>query len=174
MIRTRRRLHLCQALLALNLIFIWGNSLLPGEISGAISQWVRDLISTFFPGGSDPQEGHGLLRKLAHFTEFTSLGMCLCWMISMLGKRPWLSLIGGFLVACVDETIQRFIPDRGPSLRDVMIDTSGVALGVILLLGGYAILQAKREKRRKTNNEKTDVTDSCTDDAGHRDSRLHP
>ena len=174
MICNRRRLNLCRTLLVLNLVFIWGNSLLPGEISGAISQWVKDLISCLFPGGSDPQEGHGLLRKLAHFTEFTGLGMCLCWMISMLGKRPWLSLIGGFLVACVDETIQRFVPDRGPSFRDVMIDTSGVALGVILLLCGYAIVQAKRKKRRETNNEKTDVSDSGADDAGHCGSRLHP
>ena len=146
MIRTRARLRLCVTLLVVNLLFIWGNSLMPGEISGAISQWVKDLIFGLFPGGSDPQEGHGLLRKLAHFTEFTSLGMCLCWMIAMLGKRPWLSLIGGFLVACVDETIQHFIPDRGPSFRDVMIDTSGVVLGIGLLLAGYAISQKRKQK----------------------------
>jgi VanZ family protein len=172
MICTRRRLHLCATLLVCNLIFIWGNSLLPGEISGAISQWVKDMISGLFPGDSDPQGGHGLLRKLAHFTEFTGLGMCLCWLISMLGKRPWYSLIGGFLAACVDETIQRFVPDRGPSLRDVLIDTSGVILGVILLLTGHAMIQAKRKKRRNVTNEKTDFPDAGADNAGCRCSGL--
>lgn len=146
MIRTKGRMRLCVTLLALNLVFIWGNSLMPGEVSGAISQWVKDLISSLFPGGSDPQEGHGLLRKLAHFTEFACLGFCLCWLVSMLGKRPWLSFVCGFLVACVDETIQRFIPDRGPSFRDVMIDTSGVVLGIVLLLAGYAIYQKRKQK----------------------------
>ena len=150
MIRTKGRLRLCVTLLVLNLMFIWGNSLMPGEISGAFSQWVKDLFSALFPGGSGGQEGHGLLRKLAHFTEFSCLGMCLCWLNAMLRRATWHSFIYGFLAACVDETIQRFVPDRGPSFRDVMIDTAGVCVGIILLLIGYAILK-KQTKNLEEN-----------------------
>ena len=129
--RTNTRLRLCIGLLVLNLIFIWGNSLLPGEVSGAFSRWVKELLG-IAPG--DPNAGHGLLRKLAHFTEFTCLGLCLQWLHGMLKKPAWQSLCLGFGVACLDECIQIFVPDRGPAIKDVLIDTAGVCLGIGLLL----------------------------------------
>ena len=140
--RTKWRMALCIILTVLLLIFIWGNSLLPGELSGAFSSWVKDILSHLMGGlPGDPQTGHGLLRKLAHFTEFTCLGMSLFWLFSMLKKKFWLPLLCGFLVACTDETIQCFIPDRGPAIKDVAIDTCGVCLGVGLLLAAFALYQ---------------------------------
>lgn len=137
MIRTKRRLRLCVTLLCLNLIFIWGNSLLPGEISGALSDWLKNVLSALLgstPGGAG---GGGLLRKLAHFTEFTCLGMCLCWLFGMVRSKKTeqllLPLACGFTAACIDETIQLFIPLRGPSIKDVGIDTAGVILGIVFI-----------------------------------------
>ena len=75
MLRNRKRMAVCITLLCVNLCFIWGNSLLPGEISGAISGWLRELLLGAAPEG--PDVGHGLLRKLAHFTEFACLGALL-------------------------------------------------------------------------------------------------
>ena len=112
MIATKKRLRLATALLIVNLAFIWGNSLLPGELSGALSQWLKELLHF---GGEDPSTGHGLLRKIAHFTEFACLGACLSWLLGMLKKSKWLPLLFGFLAACLDETIQVFVPDRGDS-----------------------------------------------------------
>ena len=137
MIRTEKRLRLCAALIVVNLCFIWGNSLLPGSVSGAISDAVKNLLRwclSFLglpPGGGG---GGGLLRKVAHFTEFACLGGLFTWLFSMLRRPAWLALGCGFLAACVDETIQIFVPDRGPSVFDVGIDTAGVAVGVTLLL----------------------------------------
>lgn len=137
MIRTEKRLRLCAVLIAVNLCFIWGNSLLPGEISGAISEAVKNVIRwclSFLGLRSGGGGGGGLLRKVAHFTEFACLGGLFTWLFSML-RRPVLLAPGcGFLAACVDETIQIFVPDRGPSVFDVGIDTAGVAVGVTLLL----------------------------------------
>ena len=136
--RTRKRLRLCCLLLALLLIFIWGNSLLPGEVSAAFSQWVKDLLSKLLPGAGPGGEGHGLLRKIAHFTEFSCLGLCLCWLWGMLTKNTAHSLppaLGcGFAAAWVDETIQCFVPGRNGCFTDVMIDFSGVTLGVLVLV----------------------------------------
>ena len=147
MVRTTGRLRLCVCLLIVNLMFIWGNSLLPGQVSGAISHWVKDLLESIFgAGGGDPSTGHGLLRKLAHFTEFSCLGMCLCWLFSMLRKPVVLSLLCGFSAACVDETIQCFVPDRGPGIKDVLIDTAGVAVGIGLLLLGYTMYKKQKLK----------------------------
>lgn len=138
MICTRGRLRLCAALLTVDLIFIWGNSLLPGSVSGAVSQWLRDLLALLFPGSADqPDAGHSLLRKLAHFTEFCTLGMCLRWLFGMLCtqrvKYLLLPFAAGVAAACVDETIQCFVPGRGPGLKDVGIDTLGVVLGIVLI-----------------------------------------
>lgn len=145
MIRTEKRMRLCTALLGCCLIFIWGNSLLPGEISGAISDSVKKILAFFFEQGEqDPESSGFLLRKLAHFTEFTALGLCLRWRFAMLGKGLLPPLLWGAAAACVDETIQVFVPDRGPSLRDVCIDSCGVLLGVILLTLGHHYLCKKQ------------------------------
>ena len=125
---TRRRTRLCVTLILLNLCFIWGNSMLPGEVSGALSDWLGRLLGL---GGSDPS-GTGLLRKLAHFSEFACLGFLLAWLAYLKGERGFhifaLALLGGLLAACIDESIQMLTPARGPGLVDVWIDTSGVAL----------------------------------------------
>lgn len=136
MIRTKARMGLCWALLTVNLAFIWGNSLMPGHISGAFSDWVKELLAVLL-GGSPGGSGGGLLRKLAHFTEFACLGMCLRWLFGMLRAKNWehwlLPLGAGILAACIDETIQLFIPDRGPAIKDVGIDTLGAALGIVII-----------------------------------------
>jgi VanZ family protein len=64
----------------------------------------------------------------------------------MLHKPLLLALPSGFLIACADETIQRFVPDRGPAFKDVLIDTSGVLVGIGLLFLGYTI-RKKHAKR---------------------------
>ena len=144
MIRTKNRLRLCRALLALNLIFIWGNSLLPGEVSAAFSDWVKNLLLPLLPAGMETVGGGGLLRKVAHFTEFAFLGMCLGWLMSMLEKKPWTGIFWGGLAACVDETIQIFVPDRGPGIKDVAIDVLGVCTGIFLLIFGHTLLKKQK------------------------------
>lgn len=138
MIRTEKRMRLCVTLLICCLVFIWGNSLLPGEISGAISDFVKRILECLFTQGEPkPENGGFLLRKMAHFTEFTALGLCLCWLFGMLKKGMLLPFFCGAAAACVDESIQLFVPGRGPSVRDVCIDSGGVLLGVILLTFGH-------------------------------------
>ena len=139
MVKTKTRLTLCLILLSLNIGFIWGNSLLSAELSRAFSGWVGKVLALFVSsGGTEEVEGgQHLLRKLAHFMEFTCLGICLSWLIRMMrsGKleQYYLPLMGGVLVACVDETIQIFVPGRGPGIKDVGIDTLGVILGIVLI-----------------------------------------
>lgn len=144
MIRTDKRMRVCTVLLVLNLCFIWGNSLLPGEISGAFSDWVKSILEALLPGGPARPSSGGLLRKIAHFMEFSSLGMCLFWLFTMLKKHRSIALLCGALAACMDETIQMFVPNRGPSLKDVGIDTCGVITGMMLLQIGYYLWRRKQ------------------------------
>ena len=144
--RTDKRLRLCTALLICNLVFIWGNSLLPGEISGAFSDWVKSLLAQLLPMGPDNGSGGGLLRKVAHFTEFTALGILLAWLHGMLQKGKLQPFLWGILAASVDETIQCFVPDRGPGIKDVCIDSAGVLTGIILLWTGYHFVKKRSLK----------------------------
>ena len=120
------------------LCFIWGNSLLPGKDSGELSGFVGTLLQKLLPFlNLQSETGMHLLRKAAHFSEFAALGMSFTWLFGMLsGKKAWylsLPLICGAAAAAIDETIQLFSPDRGPSIKDVGIDTCGVITGIAVL-----------------------------------------
>ena len=120
------------------LCFIWGNSLLPGKDSGELSGFVGTLLQKLLPFlNLQSETGMHFLRKAAHFSEFAALGMSFTWLFGMLsGKKAWylsLPLICGAAAAAIDETIQLFSPDRGPSIKDVGIDTCGVITGIAVL-----------------------------------------
>ena len=150
--RSHGRMRLCVVLLIMNLLFIWGNSMLPASASSALSRWLRDLLGMVSQGSA--QMGEGLLRKLAHFGEFCLLGVCLSWLLGMLRSRlsqiAVMAVAGGVLTACVDEAIQSLSPGRNPSLADVGIDTAGTVLGVILLFLGYTVYKKQIIFWRKT------------------------
>lgn len=153
--RTNKRMVICTILIGLNLLLIWGNSLMPGELSSAFSRWVKDLINAFSPiTFPETQGGTGLLRKLAHFSEFALLGAVFCWLFGMLrpiGKKQFFgALLSGFLAACIDESIQYFVPGRNCNPIDVTIDTSGVIVGIALLILGHHILKKRHHYMEET------------------------
>lgn len=140
--RTKKRMILSTLLLVAMLAFIWGNSLTSGEDSGNLSGSIMEWINAFLRLDELGAERlHHLIRKMAHFTEFACLGLLLTWQFGMMGEKKGhlvcMPLFCGMVAACVDETIQVFTPDRGPSLIDVWIDTAGVAAGIALLLIGH-------------------------------------
>ena len=140
---TQNRLRLCNCLIACLLVFIWGNSLLPAEISQAFSDWVKELLSAS-RGGSG--SGSGLLRKIAHFTEFAALGFFLGWRSGMLHKQKQFPFLWGAAAACVDESIQLFTPGRSSQVSDVLLDSCGAAAGLFLLKLGYSIIKTVSNK----------------------------
>ena len=126
-------------LIAANLALIWGNSLLPGESSGAISGGVVAFLGQFLPFLLT-EAGHTFLRKAAHFSEFALLGLLYSGRHALAKGTPPLHLmLFGLTVACIDETIQIFTPDRASSLIDVWIDASGFALGLVVIYTAYTI-----------------------------------
>ena len=135
-------------LILLNLALIWGNSLLPGASSEAVSGGVLAFIGRFLPVLLT-EAGHTFLRKAAHFSEFAMLGLLYCGRHRLVKSETPFHLMGfGLAVACIDETIQIFVPGRGPGLRDVAIDSAGVLLGVLLMLWLVYLRQRKRENAK--------------------------
>lgn len=152
-----KKLRLWMTLLVVNLVIIWGNSLLPGEVSGAISNGVKNFLAMLLPKGPENgNQGGGLIRKLAHFTEFTCLGICLSRIFRMTQEKKarwyYLPLLCGAFAAAIDETIQRFVPDRGPSILDVGLDTCGVITGILIITAIY-----KRKYKKQCMMEEKEV-----------------
>lgn len=126
-------------LILLNLALIWGNSLLSGLDSEAVSGGVLAFLGRFLPVLLT-EAGHTFLRKAAHFSEFALLGLLFCGRYRLVRQETPLHLMGfGLAVACIDETIQIFTPGRASSLIDVWIDTSGFALGLVIIFTTYTI-----------------------------------
>ena len=136
------RILLCRILLVLNLALIWGNSLLSGAESGQMSSGIVALVLELMRiPASFSDSLHLVIRKLAHLTEFACLGALISWHLKLVKeKRVYqicLAVLIAMAVGLVDETIQLFTPDRGPSLVDVWIDTLGAVLGMLAVQLGY-------------------------------------
>ena len=138
--------HILSILIVLNLALIWGNSLMTGLDSEAVSGGVLELLGRFIPMLLT-EGGHTLLRKAAHFSEFCLLGLLFCGRHALVRQSAPPHLMGfGLAVACIDETIQIFTPGRASSLIDVWIDSSGFALGFVVI---YLVSTIKTKMKEK-------------------------
>jgi VanZ family protein len=70
-----------------------------------------------------------VLRKLAHLTEYAILGALL---LRAVGARVP-ALVAGVAYAVSDEIHQTFVPGRQGSVLDVLIDSAGVVIGILVL-----------------------------------------
>ena len=103
------------------MIFLFSSQ--PGEESSKIS---NDLI----------------IRKLGHFSEYMTLGIISCSYLSNLfienskikdfKKTGILSFLFSVIYALSDEFHQTFVPGRDGNIVDVLIDSSGSLVGVLI------------------------------------------
>lgn len=120
-------------------IFIFTQSLLPSnnssELSGFLSQNIYKIL-TYLNINVNPDNLHFILRKLAHFTEFFILGILWSAIYHKLHNKMWIymTLLYGFVVAFIDESIQTFIPGRDGNFIDVIIDFSGILISVFIYI----------------------------------------
>ncbi|MCI9271220.1 MAG: VanZ family protein [Dorea sp.] len=102
------------------------------------------------------------VRKLAHMTEYFLLAVAVSFPFYVYGLRGFpLMLVAGLICvgfAAGDEYHQSFVAGRGPSKKDVMIDSIGVFAGIITVriicwtfLAPFRI--AKRLERRARRKE---------------------
>ena len=77
------------------------------------------------------------VRKLAHMTEYFLLAIAVSFPFYVYGVRGIaLMVVAGFICvgfACGDEYHQSFVEARGPSVRDVGIDSCGAMIGILLV-----------------------------------------
>ena len=155
--RTLLRIVLLIGLLC-TFVIIFKFSAQNGQDSGSLSRKVIEKAINIFPYTKNLsnetklkmiEHAQPIVRKLAHFSIYTLVGICIMGFIStfniILLKRFLISLFVGLIYAISDEYHQSFVPGRGPSIRDVCIDTAGVFFGIIIVLIIISVFKALAE-----------------------------
>ena len=129
-------------------IVIFLFSLQPGDVSGNMSGSFLETIIRWFALDVPAEKMelcHMILRKCAHFSEFTILGVLssLTLLQTKISHRWLNATVFCLAVAATDETLQLFVAERAGRVADVFIDGTGAGCGILLVLG---IAWLKRKK----------------------------
>ncbi len=90
-----------------------------------------------------------IIRKCAHFSEFTLLGFNLTGFLCLRRlKTPFRTAMPtawglATLYACTDELHQMFVSERSPGILDVGIDSAGALTGVLVMALALYLLARK-------------------------------
>lgn len=128
-----------------------------GDKSGAITDEIIDIVvkepekldkNTY---DTIKRKIEFFIRKAAHFTEFAGLGLFVAAFTACITEKKkfvfLISLVFSALYASSDEIHQLFVAGRGASVRDVMIDTSGAFVGIVLVLAALLIISFIKKRR---------------------------
>ncbi len=159
-----KRKRILTVLIVLALVFIWGNSLVSGELSGEISDGIMAVLNSaaeklgFAPDAFTymiDEDGDGvaeqptshIIRKAAHVTEYAVFAALVFLRLESAGKKRFFTAWGlGALTGAIDETLQIF-SHRGSQVRDVLIDSAGALLG----LGVVSLILYLISRKEKSN-----------------------
>lgn len=106
----------------------------------AIGAWLRDSLDLDW-------FGTGWIEFVANIVMFVPLGL----LLTLLTRRHWLGMVLALALSAAAELAQIVVPSRQPSLRDVVANVLGAAVGAAI---AWAFV-IRREKRQGGG----DVTD---------------
>lgn len=126
----------------LMVIVIFAFSAQTKEESKNISQNLTKIFLNLFGlDNVNVNRAEHILRKCAHVAEYALLSAALCTAALYMPKMKnsvCLCAVAAFvfsvLYAATDEFHQRFVPGRGPSVRDVLFDALGAAIGIFIVI----------------------------------------
>ena len=139
-------------LIIINSLIIFGFSSQNGEESGSLSKTVITKIADILNVKEESRArfidlGEKVIRKLAHFSIYTSLGIWSFLFIYTFNLKikyqVAITTIWGFLYTSTDEFHQMFVGGRSPQILDILIDSLGSLTGIFL------IFYLKRIRERK-------------------------
>lgn len=146
--------------LVLTFISIFNFSNQDGQTSGGLSRKVARKMVDVFPYTKNLKEeaknkivekSQPIIRKGAHLSIYTLVGILIMSFISTykihLKYKFLISILVGLIYASSYEIHQSFIPDRTASIIDVGIDTSGVLIGIMLVLIIISVYKSLTEKK---------------------------
>lgn len=142
-------------LVASLMVFIFAMSDQPAEESSATSgNTLKAIFKIIYPGFEDLDEtqqqsiidqNQHFIRKTAHFSLYALMGILISLAMAQHTKRFFfVSYIIGTLYATSDEIHQLYVPGRSGQISDVLLDSSGVMLGCIIIFIIYRSVNRKK------------------------------
>jgi VanZ family protein len=118
----------------LSLIFFSSTS-----VAGEWADWsfhaiTRRFFSDLRPSGARYMMWNFAAEKSVHVIAFAILAILLWKIIPDVPWRFVAILSAGLVAACASELLQRLFPGRDPTIRDVIINVAGIALGSLASL----------------------------------------
>ena len=130
-------IFLCFLLVSAVIGVIWWHSMQNGVASHAESRRMLAFALSHLQGTQlAPYLSDGHIRRLAHLTEYTTLGVVLSSFSVLVSRRShkvWARLIG-ISVAAIDEYIQLLSGGRTSTWHDVVLDGVGCIIGIVLVM----------------------------------------
>ena len=138
-------------LTACMIAFAFIHSSMPADISGEESEnvmfFLQKILLSF---GFNAELTDVIVRKFAHFVEFTAIGMLLtscAYSFDRIKPYKYYSqvLFSGLAVAVIDETIQLNVIGRAGLITDVLLDFSGVITGALIMFFIFSLYKRIRK-----------------------------
>ena len=122
-----RRLALFRRLFLLALLFTLVALLVPASTVLAVKVWAASWLP--WAGAMDRMDLGSQSDKLVHFSLFLLLGALAprSWPHA---TGRWSAWLGLFLLGCLTEWLQQYVPGRGASVFDLATDVAGTSLGL--------------------------------------------
>ena len=114
--------------------------------SNAQSGFVVGIVTSVFPSASNISILTTIVRKLAHFTEYTLLGFFTARAFAAYKKPLAWSAVTCIAYSITDELHQLLVPGRSCELTDILIDSTGIILGTLI----YCLIHRHRLPKRAT------------------------
>lgn len=107
------------------------------ELSTGVTEVILSVVESVAPESDLFVENlHHFVRKNAHFLIYFVLGMLVvrAFRVSQIRNKTSILLALGICIvyAISDELHQLFVPGRGAQVKDVLIDSTGAFVGIIL------------------------------------------
>jgi len=120
------------------------------DLSKGITETITRAIEKLTNKELDLQQWNRWVRKNAHFFLYFILGILLMSGLTAFRVRLRRACIFAFglsvFYATTDEVHQLFVSGRGGQVRDVLIDSAGAAMGIVLFVAWYKMMWLKRKR----------------------------
>lgn len=126
----KKHIYLFILIVWLGVIFVMSsfNASLSSNQSNFVVRLIHDIIPSI-----DIEILKLGVRKVAHFTEYFILGILLYKTLFLYKKQVYSAIPLGVIYAISDEIHQYFVPGRVADIMDVLIDSMGLLVGIVII-----------------------------------------
>lgn len=115
------------------------------SLSTGVTEVIMRVVKKIAPSIDFDISKH-IVRKNAHFFVYLILGMLVINALkkSDVVRYKYIALLICVLYAISDEVHQIFVPGREPGVKDVLIDSAGAGIGILIYFYIYGIVNLKK------------------------------